>query len=289
MGTVLNNDIVKINLGLFVFGTLLMALVSKLRKLFTKNKKLAIGYALFIIVTFGLTGLLCYDKVFDMSPLYSFYAFALIFLGLGTLHLYFLRRYFPGLSEDRSTFLPEFLFTLVYICFGLIAFTQITSRLRIDYTYIFTASVLFFVLPLLFYKMYEFAVQIPKPHYEGWVYPLGKEIKNPTKEELSDPKIISFEFRKKESEPDITHFRLRAPRGMEFGKLFYFFLTDYNERHPESEVEVLDENTQMPSSWVFYFKPEWWRPVRRINFHRSVEANGINENSVIICDRITKK
>ena len=286
MGTVINNDILKINLGLFIIGTLLMTLVTKLRKLFAKNKKLAILYALFILISFGLVGLLSSNKVLNDTPINSYYGFQFLFLVLGGLHLHILRKYFPALSDDKSKFFPEFLFTLVYVCLGLIAFLQVVSRFRPAFSYVFIASTLFFILPTLFYKMYEFAMQIALPIYDSWSYPLGKEIKDPTKDELVNPRVISFEFRKKEDENNITNFRVKAPQEMEFGKLFYFFIVDYNERHPESEIEILDKKTQQPSTWVFHFKPNWWSSVRHINFNQTVSANDIKEDSVIICSRV---
>lgn len=289
MDTVMNNDIIKVNIGLFIVGTLIMTLVASLRKLFTKNKKLAILYALFVLVTFALTGLLSSSKVLNDTPMHSFYGFECVFFALGILHLYILRRYFPALSDDKSEFFPEFLFTLAYTCLGLIAFLQVVSRFRPAFSYMFMASTLLFVLPTLFYKMYEFAMQIALPIYESWLYPLGKEIKDPTKDELAHPRVISFEFRKKEDESKITNFRVKAPQAMEFGKLFHFFIIDYNERHPESEIEILDEKTQQPSSWVFHFKPNWWSSVKHINFNQTVAVNNIKEDSVIICNRVANK
>ena len=286
MNTIMNSDILKINLGLFIIGSLIMGLVTKLRKLFSRNKKMAIGYALLIFLSFALVGLLSSSKVLNDTPIHSFYGFEFLFFGLGILHLYILRKYFSALSADRSQFFAEFLFTIAYACIGLIAFLQVVSRFKPAFSYVFTASILLFILPVLCYKMYEFAMQIALPIYESWLYPLGKEIKDPTKEELANPRVISFEFRKKEDENDITNFRVKAPQAMEFGKLFYFFIADYNERHPESEIEILNERNQQPSEWVFHFKPNWWSAIKHINFNQTVLANDIKEDTVIICSRV---
>lgn len=286
MNTIMNSDILKVNLGLLIIGTLLMGLVNRLRKLFSRNKKLAIGYALFILISFALVGLLSSNKVLNDIPVHSFYGFEILFFGLGILHLFILRKYFSALSEDRSQFFAEFLFTIAYSCLGLIAFLQVVSRLEPAFSFVFMASTILFVLPVLCYKLYEFAMQIALPIYESWLYPLGKEIKDPTKEELTNPRVISFEFRKKEDENDITNFRVKAPQAMEFGKLFYFFIVDYNERHPESEIEILDDKSQHPSTWVFHYKPNWWSPVKHINFNQTVSANDIKEDTVIICNRV---
>ena len=287
MGTVLNSEIIKVNIGLFLVSTLIFTLIAKLRKVFTKNKKSAIVYALFILATFALTAFLSSSKVLNDVPLNSYYGIEILLFALGLLHLYVIRKFFPDLSSEASKFFPEFLFTLAYVCIGLIAFLQVVSRFRPAFSYLFVSAALLFVLPLLFYKMYEFATQITLPVYESWPYPLGKEIKDPSPNELANPRVISFEFKKKENVDDITNFRVKAPKGMEFAKLFYFFINDYNERHPESEIEILDDKTKKPSSWVFHFKPNWYSSIKHINFNQTISENNIHEDSVIICSRVT--
>tara|TARA_R110002124_G_scaffold138798_1_gene302828 strand:- start:55172 stop:56047 length:876 start_codon:yes stop_codon:yes gene_type:complete len=286
VGNIANGEIFKLSIGLIIISTLVMMLVTKLRKLFSKNKKKAILYALLILITFALTGLLSSSKVLNDTPLNSYFAFQFIFLLLGVLHLYVLRNYFPSLSADKSEFWPEFLFTLAYACLGLIAFIQIVNRFRSPFSYIFMSSAILFVLPTLFYKMYEFAMQIAIPIYDSWQFPVNKDIKDPTKEELVNPRVISFEFKKNKDQSDITNFRVKAPQAMEFGKLFYFFIIDYNERHPEGKIEVIDERSNEPNEWVFHFKPNWWSPIKHINFNQTVAANNIKEDTVIICRRV---
>ena len=287
IGNIANGDIFKLSIGLIIISTLIMMLMTKLRKLFAKNKKLAIIYALIVLVTFALIGLLSSSKVLNDTPLNSFFGFQFLFFAFGILHLYILRKHFPDLSQDKSAFFPEFLFTLAYVCLGLIAFIQVVNRFKSPFSYIFMSSTILFVLPTLFYKMYEFAMQIPVPIYESWIFPLGKNIKDPTKEELINPKVISFEFKKTADDHEITNFRVKAPQAMEFGKLFYFFIIDYNERHPEGLIEILEDNSQQPIGWVFYFKPNWYSPLKHINFTQTVNANKITEDSVIICRRVS--
>ena len=129
-------------------------------------------------------------------------------------------------------------------------------------------------------------MQIALPIYDSWTFPLNKDIKDPTKEELTNPRVISFEFKKNKDESDITNFRVKAPQAMEFGKLFYFFIIDYNERHPEGKIEFLEEKTNQPSEWVFHFKPNWWSPIKHVNFTHTVAGNNIKEDTVIICRRV---
>lgn len=286
IGNIANGEIFKMSIGLLIVSAVLMALMTKLRKLLKRNKKKAIIYALFILLTFAGTALLSSSKVLNDTPINSFYGFQVLFFLLGILHLYLLRKYFPSLSEDKSEFLSEFLFTVAYCVLGLIAFTNVVNQFKSPFSYIFIGSVIWFIIPTLFYKLYEFAMQIPVPMFESWHFPMGKEMKDPTKDELANPRVISFEFRKKEDQSDITNFRIKAPQSMEFGKLFYFFILDYNDRHPEGEIEIVEQQTQQPSGWVFHVKPKWYQGIKHINFNQTVAANSIKEDDVIICRRV---
>lgn len=285
VSSIIQGDAFKLSLGFFIIGSLIMMLVTKLRKLFTKNKKKAIIYAILILITFALTGLLSSGKVLNDTPLNSFIGFQVVFAILGGVHIYVLRTYFENLSEEENAFFPEFLFTIVILCIGLIAFFNVTNRFKEPFKFIYLASAFAFVIPLLVYKLYEFALLIPVPIFKQWLYPLGENIKDPSANELDNPLVISFEFQKKQYEDDITNFRVKAPESMEFGKLFYFFINDYNERHPESKIEFVDE-TQEPQGWIFYIKPNWWSALRHINFLKTVSGNNIKEDNVIICQRV---
>jgi len=276
----------RLSIGLFVISSLIMGLMTKLRKLFKKNKKKVIIYVLVLFISFGIIGLLSSSKVLNDIPLNSFFGFQFLFLILGILHVYFLRKYFEELSQDESNFLYEFLFTIAFLCIGLIAFSNVVYRFRPSFDIIFMSSSILFIIPMLFYRLYEFAMLIPVPVYKQWLYPVSKNIKDPTKEELVNLLVISFEFKKSIKESEITNFRVKAPQAMEFGKLFYFFILDYNERHPENKIEYLDNNSQKPYSWTFYYKPKWWSSVRHIDFSHTISANSIKENTVIVCNRV---
>lgn len=280
-----NGGAFKMSLGLFIIGTMIMMLMTKLRKLFTKNKKQAIIYLIFVLLTFALVGLLSSSKVLNDTPLNSFFGFQFMFLGLGSLHLFILRKYFSELSKNKKHFFSEFLFTIAFLLIGLIAFHNVVGRFRAPFSLIFMASSIFFLIPLLFYKLYEFALQIPVPIYNQWLYPVGENIKDPTKKELQNPLVISFEFQKKPDENDITNFRVKAPENMEFGKLFYFFINDYNEKHPESKIDFLKSDNQEPHGWIFYYKPNWWSSLKHISFDNTISWNNIKEDNVIICQR----
>lgn len=280
----LNPDFIKIGLLLLGVSAILMGFVSGLKKLFTKNKKKFLLYILVTVILFAATAFLSNEKVLNDIPLNNYIAIQILFLCLGSLHVFTLRKFFPDLAEKFSDFWTEFLYTIVTIFIGLIGFLFVVSMYKPAYQYIFTSSALWFLIPFMVVKLYEFSISIPVAIYKKWFYPIDKRMQDPKNEELVNPLVISFEFNKKKKTKEISNFRLKGPEKMEFGKLFYFFINDYNERHPGGEIQFLDEKNN-PYGWIFYTKPGWFGSQKHIDFTRTVQGNEIEENDIIICKR----
>ena len=285
LSSLLSGNAFKISILLFIVGSLIMMLFTKIRKIFSKQKKQAILYAIFILISFALVGFISSSKFLNDTAVNSFIGMQIIFLLLGILHLFIMRKFFAALSEDKSDFFSEFLFTIAITLIGLFAFLNVVTKFRDGINYTFLASSIIFIVPYLSYKLYEFSLLIPVPEYKNWFYPLEVDVKEPTQKELQNPLVISFEFQKKQDIADVTNFRVKAPENMEFGKLFYFFINDYNERHPESQIDFTDYSTQEPHGWIFYRKPSWIKSLKHINFSKTVIANDIREDYVIVCQR----
>ncbi len=264
---------------------LLMGLVSGLRKLFLKNKVKFLVYVLITLLLFSATAFLSNKKVLNDIPLNNFIAFQLIFLALGLLHVFALRKIFPDLLEKQTDFWLEFLYTIVIGSLGLIGFFFIVGNYKPSYDFIFLASAISFIIPFMIVKLYEYSISIPVRIYKKWAYPVDKRIQDPKNEELINPLVISFEFNKGKNLDNLSNFRLKAPEKMEFGKLFYFFINDYNDRHPESEIGYMDDDNT-PFDWIFYTKPKWYSAQRHIDFSRTIEGNNIKEDDVIMCKRV---
>ncbi|WP_235015803.1 TssN family type VI secretion system protein [Aquimarina sp. AU58] len=275
----------KVGILMLVITVVLMGFVTGLKKLFFKNKKKFFLYILVALLLFAATALLSNENVLNNIPLNNFISFQVVFLLLGVLHILALRKFFPDLSETPTMFWSEFLYTIAVTCVGLISFMFVVGIYRPEYTYIFLVSAITFLIPFMVVKLYEYAVSVPVPIYKKWYYPVDKKIKDPKDEELVNPLVISFEFNKGNAIEEISNFRLKAPERMEFGKLFYFFINDYNERHPGGEIIYVDE-TNNPAGWIFYTRPNWFGVQRFINYAKTVEANNIKENDVIICKRV---
>ena len=281
---VFSPSFLKLGLIMLVLGGLVMGLVTKLRKLFKKNKKAFFIYTLLTILVFGLTALLSNDRVLQNSPLANFISFQVLFLIYGSVHVFIMRKFFDNILDKLTEFWPEFFYTVVIGFLGLIGFIFTVQFYKLDYMFTFLGSAICFLIPYLVVKLYEFAVTIPVPVYNKWMYPLGKNIKDPKESELKNPVVISFEFNKEIDSSEISNFRLKAPEQMEFGKLFYFFINDYNERHPENQIAHLDKDNK-PYEWVFYSKPNFLGNRKYYDFNKTVDANSIKENEEIICQR----
>ncbi|KAB1067635.1 hypothetical protein F6U93_10135 [Tamlana haliotis] len=262
-----------------------MALVKNVRQVFTKNKLKALIYALVLALLFGLAGLLTYDKILDNSSTNSYLAIEFVFFILGIVHVFALRNVFKELIESKQPFLGELIFTMAFLGVASMVFVQVVSKFKAEFVWVYLSAGLTFMVPFLVLKTYEFAMSIPVEVYKKWFYPINQEIKDPTSNELSNPLVISFEFKKKLDDQELRRFKVKAPEHMEFGKLFYFFVDDYNALHPEHQIEISDAKNEA-SAWIFYFKPRWWKGLRHIDATRTVEWNGIREESNIIVQRI---
>lgn len=263
----------------------MMIFMKGIKKLFSKKKKQVLIYLLVMVALFALTALISNPHVLNNIPLHNFLAFQFIFLLLGILHVYVSREHFEVLSEKTGSFWSEFIFTIAVACLSLIAFFFITNMFKPEYKFVFLGAALWFLIPMLVIKTYEFAMTIPLPIYKKWHYPIGKNIKDPKDDELINPQVISFEFHKDDKTSELSNFRLKAPEKMEFGRLFYFFINDYNDRHPENKIGFINQSNE-PDGWIFYKKPRWYTVMKYIDFARTVESNGIREDNVIICQRV---
>lgn len=283
--TVMSPAFLKLGLVMLTLGALLMGVVTSMRKLVKKNKKVFFIYTICLIIAFAGVAWLSDDRVLQNSPLGNFVSFQFLFFLLGVVHVWLLRNFFKGIHEKTTDFWAEFLYTIISTIFGLVGFVIVSQLFKVDYTLIFTAAAIFFILPFMIVKVYEYSISIPVPIYKSWQYPTDSTIKDPTSDELKNPRVISFEFSKDSQNDAITNFKLKAPEQMELGKLFYFFVNDYNERHPEERIAFLNTNNTA-SRWMFYSKANWLGSRTFYNFNKTVDANKIEENDVIICKRI---
>lgn len=206
---------------------------------------------------------------------------------LGILHVLSLNKFLPWINDE--SFSTEILFTFLIAVVGGV-FIQLAFK-YVGFTFFVAVNLttlLLFILPYLLYGAIKKYLEIPVKILRKWYYPVDKHVEDPSDREMEMPLVVGFEFKKKSQDKNMTAFRAKAPKEMAFGKLFYYFINDYNHRNPDEKIEFLDEN-EKPIAWIFYFKPKMFSKSRYIDPEETNSFNLIKENSVIVCKRVIEK
>lgn len=290
MEKVINNDLTRI-LIIFLGGSvalyMLMAQkVGKLKGSFKAYKKATLWYLLAALLLFAAIACLASMSTMFSSPGRYFVIFQAYFLLLGIWHVAAMKQNLEW-SNDEKAFRLRFLFTVLVSVFGCMGFLLLYRYLNKDGLHnIMATSILFFLVPFLIQHTFKKAADIPPVALRQWYYPIREEIEEPDEDQLKNLLVIAFQFRKQTGDQHYTNFRAKAPKDMELGRLFYYFINDYNERHADSRIEFLDPGGE-PYGWVFYKRAKWYMLTPRyIDPEKSAFANGIRENDVIICSRL---
>jgi hypothetical protein len=267
------------------FATLIGLVAKKIRSSFKPFSKRAIWYLLISVAIFALTGLFI---AVDFFPNYNryFIFFQVLFLLYGGLHIYMMQRKMDW-GKDKQTFLPDFIFTLLILLAGAICFVlayRWVNREGLELPMMWSA--LFFIIPLFVWHTFLTALAIPPKVLNQWYYPVHEPMEDPEESKLRNMLLISFEFQKNGQDPFFTNFRAKAPVDMELGELFYYFINDYNERHPQGQI-LFSNGTGKPHGWMFYKKPKWYTILTTyMDADKTIFLNRIRENDVIVCSRI---
>ena len=278
-------EVLKVMIGLLAVSILVFSLLLAKAADVKKNKSANLLYVLVAGLCIGMMGLTQYLGLTE-KPFYFFIVLQALMLILGIVHHPAMEKFL--LWPSRNSFTAEFLFTVLTALIGgvflLLGFTLVGMK---NFNTLMLSSIIWFFVPFFYLKAVAWYSKIPEKVYKTWAYPVNKQIPDPTDAEMASPMVISFEFQKKVNELDFTIFRAKAPKDIQFGKLFYFFINDYNGRHPEGIIEALSKNDPYP--WVFHFKSKWYEKNRFLDPDETVYHNQIMENSVIVCQRIIEK
>ncbi|MGJ7030464.1 TssN family type VI secretion system protein [Niabella hirudinis] len=270
----------------FISMSVIMGLiVSKIRGSFKPFTKPTVFYILLYAAGFAIIGLFSWFRFLE-SNTQQFLFFQFFFLWLGILHVYTLTTRLKWVNE--KTCWAEVFLTLAILFIGGLCFMMTYRLFRkddMDVTMV-TSGVIFFI-PLIVYYTYRQAVAIPFKILKQWQYPAHMEIAEVDEKKLRNLLVISFEFYKKGTDKHFTNFRAKAPVDMEFGELFYYFINDYNERHPGSSIVYINDKGES-SGWIFFKKPRWYTLFTKyIDPERTIFINKVKENDIIICSRVS--
>lgn len=212
--------------------------------------------------------------------------FAQIFiLTIGILHVIVVPSTLPWYKDQPFNFQLLFIFGILFLAFFFsnLSLTDLQSQ---KLPLIWYLSLLWFLVPVLLTKTVDELLKVPSKEYKLWYYPVDQNIEDPSDEELENPVVISFIFRKNENSNELTTFRAKAPVGMRVGRLFYFFINDYNDRHPEGTISY-KKNNHEPCGWIFKKVTNRMLGLKEvIDPEGSIYSNEIRENDLLYCQRI---
>jgi Type VI secretion system, TssN len=281
----------KINGGealIYVFLIIAIAMIitifisSKTPKL-KQDKKKYIIYILVQSLFISIFGFVLYN--FKDTSVYQRFVSLQIYFGFtGTIHLYLYHRYFK--KFDAEKIYSEIAVVFVSALY-MSAFVTIIAGHFNEFGYIFylCATLLFFIIPTLTYALFEMAISIPVKLHKRWFYPLNIKYPLPQASEMRNIIILNLVFQKKENDNQIINFKVKAPKAFDFGRLFYYFINDYNEKNPTAKINYVDGKDQ-PFGWYFYTKPKWFGSSDYIDPEVAIDTNNIKDGETIICQRI---
>ena len=212
--------------------------------------------------------------------------FSMLFFGFvtGAFHVFFFRYSFDKFDEDNG--LKELLFALITSLTVVVPIIMIATYYQdlqyLPYYFLVAAA---FTVPTSFFILYKYSVSIPVKLYTKWYYPMGKKYETPKHYELKNMIVLNFMFYKSTQAENMTSFKAKAPRNMEFGRLFFFFINDYNVKKTHTKIELTDKSGD-PYGWYFYRKPKWYGASKHVDSERTVEENNLKDGDTVVCQRI---
>jgi len=277
---------------LIFFISVLLIVVVILTMLFAdkvKNFKKEYRFKFFVYIfsMIFVTALICFmgttRTINDLLNEFVFYQILLFILGV--IHTVLYRNYFEKF-ESKNIWM-EMWFLVIVTLYLIIPFLVVYTIFQGNtFSFNMVFALLPFLIPTLIYATFIKAVAIPAKIYHTWAVDLKDgEYPEISDEEYKELIVITLVFQKSNDSLNRTEFRARAPIRIDFGRMFYFFVNDYNIRNVDSPINMNDESG-IPQNWVFYLKPEWYGTSKYVDPTLPLYMNGVEENSVIICERV---
>ncbi|WP_307308643.1 TssN family type VI secretion system protein [Epilithonimonas hungarica] len=262
---------------------LTMIFAQKVPEFKQKYKGKFYTYLFSVAFIYSIIAFLGFNKLFQDNNLYEFVFYQICSLVIGILHCSMYRIYFQKFGQKNNG--TEYLFALVTIMYSAIPFIMIFTFLNgIDFSFLMLGHFIVFFIPTFLNDTFNKAMSIPPKIYKTWQFPENyKELAGVSDEEMRDLVVFTFLMDKDRHAKKYSVYRAKGPTRVDFGRLFYNFVIDYNERHTEDQIEVEGPNGLY--SWVFFLQPKWYESTKYIDPDYTLYMNGIEENSVIFCMR----
>lgn len=213
-----------------------------------------------------------------------FISLQLYMLAAGSAHLITYHLYFKKFNAKEIYIEPAIALTSAVFMVAFIV--MIAGHFReLNYALYLSGAAIVFTIPTFCYSLFETAISIPAKLHKRWFYPVNSRYPAPQISDMRNIIILNLIFQKKANEKQIINFKVKAPRAFEFGRLFYYFINDYNEKNPNNRIHYLDDKNE-PYGWYFYTKPKWFGSSEYIDPEIAVDTNNIKDGETIICQRI---
>jgi len=266
-------------------GGLLIILFKRIKVL----KKYGIASIIYI---FLISLLLAFPTLFNLfgfnvSNILLLLCAQVFILIIGVIHVVFVPATLPWYKDQQFNMQLLFIFCILLLAF-FFCNLSLADLQKHQLPLVWYLSLMWFLIPVLLKKTVDELLKVPPKVYKLWYYPVGQNFDDPTDEELENPIVISFIFNKNESSSELTTFRAKAPVGMKVGRLFYFFINDYNGRHPEGPISFLN-NEHEACGWIFEkVRNKLLGLKEAIDPDSPIYSNEIKENDLLYCHRIYK-
>jgi len=238
---------------------------------------------LYLIVTGVLVGLisgLAYHE-FTALPFWIFVTAQIWALTVGILHAWLFEKIVPLESNKAGKIF--FALAIAFLGYWLMALSYYLY-FQIPFPRLFLLPFFLFIAPTFVVIAFDYFTRIPVRIYKVWDFPAPGTLADPSDDEMADPVIVNFEICRNTGDRR-TVFKAKAPRSMELGKLYYFFISDYNSRNANNPIEIKEGENKL-CKWTFFRTAGIFRGRIRLDPELSISENRIKENDSVICDRI---
>lgn len=270
-------------LAIILFVFIGLRLIGSKAPRFKKQQKKVFHYLLIHLAVMAVVAAIVYNLRQSTVMLRYLTSLGSAFI-MGGLHAHFYRNAFKKFDTDNH--FKEFLFALITSFVLMVPVIIIGAHFDdLEFLAYYFVTTTAFVLPTCFNMLFNCSVSIPVKLYSKWYYPLGKKYESPKHYELKNMIVVNFMFYKNIREEHMTSFKAKAPKDMDFGRLFFFFINDYNDKKATAKIKMTKDSGD-PYGWYFYIKPKWYGASKHIDSEVSVEKNHLEDGDVVVCQRI---
>ena len=202
--------------------------------------------------------------------------------------------------ENNDSFWLEAFFSLI-LTIGFSIGVVLVLYIKMQQTYFdkFWSVSLFFPVPFLIYKAFDFYMQIPEKHFKNkWIFTknmIGE--KEWVQENIIRVKFAVIESWYKPGMKKTLKFEIPAPREAALGEVFRLAVRNYNHDGHDDSVQDLGIESENTNKfwWLFKLKAVWNRPhtwfpnIRYLDPFESTLSNGLRSHDLVKVIRITNE